>query len=137
MNGNAHLWIANPAHTWKNLSDNVTITPLSSSVTLTGFEPNKSYALEWWNTYTGQVETTLGPNTTTTDASGNLTFSISNLTTDLALKIFSGNPPVTPKEGDLNNDLAVNVLDLHFWLTKFLSGLTIFDYSKLVENFGL
>lgn len=45
-------------------------------------------------------------------------------------------PTTTPKIGDLNDDKKVDVLDLRHFLTNFLKSLTIFDYNKMVENFG-
>lgn len=36
----------------------------------------------------------------------------------------------------LSLSLPVNIFDLRYFLTKFLNPLTIFDYNKLVENFG-
>ena len=47
-------------------------------------------------------------------------------------------PPSTPtiKPGDLNNDQKVDIFDLRHFLANFLKIFTIFDYNKLVENFG-
>ncbi len=70
--GKAHLWIANPAHTWSNVVNKVTIAPISATITLTGFTPNKSYPLEWWDTYSGAPSSTTSA---VTDGNGNLTFS--------------------------------------------------------------
>ena len=38
--------------------------------------------------------------------------------------------------GDLNNDKSVNIFDLRHFLTNFLQTFNIFDYNKIVENFG-
>jgi len=38
--------------------------------------------------------------------------------------------------GDLNSDSKVDISDLRYFLTKFLNPYTIFDYNKIVENFG-
>jgi len=38
--------------------------------------------------------------------------------------------------GDFKQDNQVNILDLQYFLTNFLHPYTIFDYNKLVENFG-
>lgn len=45
-------------------------------------------------------------------------------------------PEIPTKPGDLNKDLVVNIFDLRHFLTNFLQSLTIFHYSKMVENFG-
>jgi hypothetical protein len=59
-------------------------------------------------------------------------------------RVFSSNAPSfvcmaptsTPLSGDLNNDQKVNIFDLRYFLANFLKIFTIFDYNKLVENFG-
>ena len=38
--------------------------------------------------------------------------------------------------GDINNDQKVDIFDLRYFLANFLKIFTIFDYNKLVENFG-
>jgi hypothetical protein len=100
--GNAHLWIQNKNHTWKNVVDGVTITPISGTVRISGFAPGKSYTLEWWDTYKtiGQVSST---QSVTSASDGSLTISVQSLISDMGLKIIgsagSGDPiaPAAPK----------------------------------------
>lgn len=40
-------------------------------------------------------------------------------------------------KGDLNKDTHVNIFDLRHFLSNFLQSFTIFDYNKIVENFGI
>lgn len=42
----------------------------------------------------------------------------------------------TSLSGDLNFDQKVDILDLRFFLTKFLESLNLFDYNEMVGNFG-
>lgn len=89
-NNKAHLWIQNKNHTWKNVVDKISIAPLSGTITIAGFKPNSDYTLQWWDTYTG-VSTS--SNSIVSNAQGTVTFSVSNLTTDVAAKIFSTSSP--------------------------------------------
>ena len=57
VHGKAHLWIQNRNHTWRNVVDGVTISPLSGRVTVPGMAPGR-YQVEWWNTYTGAITKT-------------------------------------------------------------------------------
>jgi hypothetical protein len=75
----AFLWIANASHTW-----NSTGTLASGVIVIGGLQANKSFTVEWWNTYSGVVSST---QTLNSDASGNLRLSISNLASDTAVKI--------------------------------------------------
>ncbi len=87
--GQAHLWIQNKDHTWRNVMgvENPTpISPQSGTITLV-LNPNRSYTLQWWNTYTGQVTQT---QTATADSTGKLRLTITNLMDDVAVKIAPG-----------------------------------------------
>jgi len=86
VNGNAHLWIQNKNHTWKNVVDGISIPEVSGEVTITGFTPSKQYTVEWWDTYTGSVSKT---EPVTTDGDGNVQLQISSLQDDLAVKILN------------------------------------------------
>ena len=84
--GQAYVWIQNKDHTWRNVMgvDNPTsIVPQSGAITLK-LNPNTSYTVKWWNTYTGAVTQTL---TLISDSAGKLTLSITNLSDDVAVKI--------------------------------------------------
>jgi chitodextrinase len=95
VNGNAHLWIQNKNHTWRNVVNGVNIAPVSGTIRVAGFVPNRAYTLQWWDTYrtTGQVSST----TSATAASdGTLTLSASQLATDVAVKIIGSSGQNTP-----------------------------------------
>lgn len=96
VNGNAHLWVQNKNHTWRNVVNNVTIAPVSGTVQIGGFVPNRAYTVEWWNTYqtSGQVTST---QQITASSGGVLTLPVSSLTTDVAVKVInSGSADTTP-----------------------------------------
>jgi hypothetical protein len=121
VNNRAHLWISNPNHTWKNVVDNVTIAPITATITLPGFSITTPLKIEWWNTYTGTVTST----TTSTPINGTITLSINNLTTDTAVKIGdyvdSTSPPTDYR----------TFLD---FLPTFNLPATIFDFNTLLKN---
>jgi hypothetical protein len=97
--GQAYLWIQNKDHTWRNVMgvDNpTTILPQSGSLTLV-MNPSTSYTVKWWNTYTGAVTQT---QTRTSDSTGKLTLTITNLTDDVAAKISLGNSAASTRSGN-------------------------------------
>ena len=57
VHGEAHLWIQNRNHTWRNVVDGVAISGVSGQITIPGMKPGP-YKVEWWNTYTGTITTT-------------------------------------------------------------------------------
>ncbi len=82
----AHLWIQNKAHTWRNVmrvDGSSAINPQSGSVTVK-MNANTSYKVEWWNTDNGTISRT---DTMSADGSGNLKLNVSNLSADVAVKI--------------------------------------------------
>ena len=96
-NHQAHLWIQNKAHTWKNVIGSANIPPRSGTVTIPGFRPNQSYQIQWWDTYATNPDLQItGTETITSNAAGALVLPITNLTQDIALKVTSGTmlPPV-------------------------------------------
>ncbi len=154
-NKRAHLWIANANHTWKSVVDGVNVAPLSGTITISGFLPNTSYPVEWWNTYTGTVTNTTSQ---ASNSNGALVLNVSNLTTDTAVRIGnytnSINSSPTPSistlntlTGDLNSDRVVNILDYtilsnNFGTTNSVADMNndnsvnILDYTILSNNFG-
>jgi uncharacterized repeat protein (TIGR01451 family) len=48
----AHLWIQNRNHTWRNVVDGVAVPELSGQVTIPDMPPGP-YQVEWWDTYVG------------------------------------------------------------------------------------
>jgi hypothetical protein len=95
-NQRVHLWIANTDHVWTNTA---TVAPVNGTVKIPGLAANSTFNVEWWNTYTGAPTSS---QTLSTDANGQLTLTVSNLSTDTAVKISrqtssSGSTPtVTP-----------------------------------------
>lgn len=94
-NQRVHLWIANTDHVWTNTS---TITPINGTVTVSGLAASTSFNVEWWNTYTGMPSNS---QVLSSNASGQLILTVSNLNTDTAVKITrqgssTTNPTATP-----------------------------------------
>jgi hypothetical protein len=88
-NQKAHLWIANTDHIWTNTG---TIAPITGTVTLKGFAANTMFNVEWWDTYAGKASSM---QSISTNASGDLVLNVSNLTTDVAVRIaLQGTIPV-------------------------------------------
>jgi len=151
-NGRAHAWIQNSAHTWKNVYDQVSIQPENVVFTLSGFSPNTSYILEWWDTSAGAIENTTS---TTSNSSGVISLSVNNLTTDKAFRLGEYNTPPPPSGsctqkglGDANCDSTINIQDYVILSTTFGSttdlradfngsgNVNIQDYIILSNNFG-
>jgi hypothetical protein len=81
VSGNAHLWIDNSNHTWKNVVDNVIVPPITGTVTVSGM-PDGVYAVTLFDTYSGVTFRS------TAESSGRtMTIPVSNLATDVAVKI--------------------------------------------------
>jgi hypothetical protein len=109
LNGQAHLWIQNKEHTWKNIYDGLSIAPLSGTVTLEGFQPKTSYAISWWDTYqTDETQQIIGRERLIAQADGSIIIPIENLMTDIALKLYSpqatDEAATTPKLPDKSPD---------------------------------
>ncbi len=106
-NGNAHMWIQNKNHTWRNVAQGASIPPESGMIRIGGFVPGKNYALEWWDTYktTGQVTST---QLITSASDGTLTISVPPLKSDIALKIFANSISLPPANGvDLSSEMSL------------------------------
>lgn len=80
----AHFWIQNTNHSWKNIVDRASIPAIVGNVTIPGFAPNKPYTIQWWNTYTGVVANS---QSVESDRQGRIVLQINNLATDVAGKI--------------------------------------------------
>ncbi len=52
--GRAHLWIANKAHTWKNVVDGAQIASVGGIVYIPAFTTG-GFNVEWWDTYNGVI----------------------------------------------------------------------------------
>ena len=119
INGRAHLWIANKNHTWKSVTEGVVVSPISGNVTMSGFRPNTDYKVEWWDTYQGQITSTVIQNS---NANGEIVLAISSLVTDKAVRIgdySESNTTPSFKPGDGNGDGRVDGADFIIWLTHF------------------
>lgn len=91
-NGCAHLWVQNKNNTWKNAVDQVPVAPVSGTVGLTGFKPNQSYQVQWWNTFQPDAAQQITQVTSVTaSGSGALSLAVSNLASDVAVKIIDAN----------------------------------------------
>ncbi len=93
--GRVLLWIDNANHTWRNVANGASISPVSGDLTIQGL-PQGTYTAEWWDTYTGTVT---GTSTYTVGADGTLSFTVNALGTDMAVKIYrstSANSTSTP-----------------------------------------
>jgi outer membrane protein assembly factor BamB len=80
-NQRAHLWIANTDHVWTNKN---AIAPINGTVTISGLSASTSFNVEWWDTYAGKVSST---QVLSTNANGEIILTISNLSTDVAVRI--------------------------------------------------
>ncbi len=90
QDGRAHLWIQNREHTWRNALAG-TVSAASGSITLPGLNPSTNYPVEWWDTSSGSPVRT---ESVSTDSGGNLVLDVSNLSTDIAVRVgdYSGRP---------------------------------------------
>jgi hypothetical protein len=89
VNQNAHLWIQNSHNTWRNVVDDVEISTISGTVTLSGFEAGEAYLVEWWDTYpSNQSRPILRVERLIPSGDGSLTLQVNNLIDDTAVKIF-------------------------------------------------
>jgi len=84
QDGRAHLWIDNRGHTWRAVVDGTTVDPVSGSVSIPMQSPSVSYVVTWYDTYAGEPSST---ETISADGEGVLTLTITNLSTDIAVKI--------------------------------------------------
>jgi len=92
ISGRVLLWIDNANHTWKNVVDGVSISPAGGTLTIQGL-PQGIYTAEWWDTRSGQVTGTETAGYTVGSAAGDLSFSLIDLETDLAVKFIRQSDP--------------------------------------------
>ncbi|MBX6771837.1 MAG: hypothetical protein IRY83_08945 [Chloroflexi bacterium] len=89
QDGLAYVWIQNVNHTWYNVVNGIPWGTLSGTVTIAGFSPGQTYAVEWWE-FDDPGNLTRQQGSITADGSGNLVLDLSSLpatTTDVAVKI--------------------------------------------------
>ena len=90
VNQNAHLWIQNIHHTWRDVLDGMEIPTISGTVTLSGFEAGEGYLVEWWDTYpSNKSRPILRVEHLIPSGDGSLTLQVNNLVDDTAVKIFT------------------------------------------------
>mgnify|MGYP001213470145 CR=1 FL=1 len=82
--GQAHLWLDNARHTWRNVVDGAAIPAVSGTVTVNMGAPNAAFRVTWHDTRTGLP---LNTETITADAAGNVRLTVANLATDRAVKL--------------------------------------------------
>lgn len=79
----AIVWIQNKDHTWWNVVNKVPIDAVESvNLELLGFRDGE-YAVEWWNTYTGEIVRW----DTVQAANGKISLTIERLEKDIAIKL--------------------------------------------------
>jgi hypothetical protein len=76
------LWIDNPGSRWTNAVANQ-VTPLTGTVSITGLSSG-TYAVEWWNTFTGAITKTESQRI----RGGTLSLSLDKLAGDVAVKVY-------------------------------------------------
>lgn len=147
-NSKAVIWIQNSDHEWDKTS-----SAQSGTVTIT-LSPNTLYTIEKWDTYSSATAPVTSSQTA--NSGGQIALAIGNLTTDTALKIYSGSapaatstPPPTPTApagiaGDFNHDGDVDYADFVLLYSAFnqsssaynLTGsstIDIFDINKFLS----
>jgi hypothetical protein len=84
----AYLWIQNSNHTWKNIVDEVNIQPESGTVKILGMTPNMTYQVSYWDTSeTDPAAQIYLTEQLSSNVAGEITISVSNLTSDFALTL--------------------------------------------------
>jgi hypothetical protein len=83
--GRMHLWIQNSRHTWQHVADATPIEPVSGSLRVAGFQPGRTYRVEWWDTYAAAPAVDV--QAVTADQSGTVTLGVTALARDVAIKL--------------------------------------------------
>lgn len=96
QNRRAHLWIRNADHTWMNVITGAVIEPVSGSIRVDGFQSGEAFRVEWWDTW-ADGDPFWRSEWITADANGSIRLEISNLLTDLAVKIEPEHAPAELK----------------------------------------
>jgi len=108
LHGQAHLWIQNRDHTWKNVVDGVEISPASGTVTLAGFQPGARYEVAWWDPYQpDESQQVLSTETLKAQSDGSLVLAVQALVRDIAVKITPLNDGATGPDAGLQATGAV------------------------------
>jgi hypothetical protein len=93
----AHFWIQHKQHTWRNVVNQVRVSPISGTVTISGFTANQEYTIQWWDTYaSNKTHRLVRTETITAQPNGDISLIISNLASDSAVKIFKDSSVYLP-----------------------------------------
>jgi hypothetical protein len=84
IGGQAHLWLDNARHTWRNVVDSAAVPAVSGVVTVNMGAPNAAFRATWHDTRTGLPTDTQN---ITADAVGNVRLAVTDLATDRAVKL--------------------------------------------------
>jgi hypothetical protein len=127
-----YCWIQNTEHTWYAILEQGQMTsPQSGTITIRGMDPAKMYRLQRWDTYAGSVT---GEENLPSDGSGNLTFSLSNMSTDMAIKIF--HPDFTGMNDEKSKSTDSRHTDgLYLPYEKNGSGRIPIEYSLSINTY--
>lgn len=79
----AIFWAHNAAHNWRNVADKKVIAPIRGAQTALRGLPDGRYAVEWWDTWKGEVTA----RTTFTSKAGVLRLRLPDIATDLAARV--------------------------------------------------
>lgn len=159
VNGGAYFWMYDKNYTWLNTNGGASLA--GKQVSFSGM-PNKTYTVEWWNTWDGTVVSE-----DKTPSSGTLTLTVpaSMMRKDVAAKIYPkgqgypgsipgpiASPNPSPAVGDANGDGQINASDikqiLPVWHGSTLCGfvncdfladsqINMLDVGWIIKNFGL
>ncbi len=86
VNGRAHLWVQNRAHTWRSVVGGAEPPGVSGAVRIAGLRPNRFYQVQWWDTRSTDGQALMERALRTSD-DGVLIAPVENLKSDVALKI--------------------------------------------------
>jgi hypothetical protein len=88
VQGCAHLWLQNTNHTWNNVVDGVPIPAISGTVEVSGFQPEQSYSVEWWDAYqTDKAQQIVRTESILAQPDGSILIPVDDLSTDVAIKV--------------------------------------------------
>ena len=119
--GKGMLWIDNASHTWWNVVQGSAIPAAGARLTVQGL-PAGTYFAEWWDTTAG---TTTHTETYTVGADGRLTFSVSDLASDVAVK-FTNIGVSGPAQASISLHQGWNLLALlRFWPIRHRAGSSL------------
>jgi PKD repeat protein len=158
VNGGAYFWAYDKNYTWINRTGGSSLG--GKTFSLSGL-PSRSYLIEYWNTWTGQVTT---ENRTHSGTTMTLTIPSTLTNKDVAVKIIPstgypgptpppiasptptgiGGPSPTPTNYSLDSDTDIDIYDILILISRFTQNLVgdfnqngridIFDFNTLLKN---